>query len=809
MERGQPRRVDAVAHGAGIETEPPCGLAIAPRPRVDPRAVVPEERVGAEGACLDRRQKLGAPVAVAGSLRLVGPANHQIPDALLELPHVAGPGVLRPEVRGDPGLGFRGDVVRLLVARDAAGDRAAERAELARRVPEPLGEGRRDQEVGAEAVVEVLPEAAGGERLAEIPVRGGDELPPECPVGRVAQALERPRLEDAQELHLDRRVDLADLVEEDRAERRARLEPALPVLEGPGEGAAPVAEELRLDEGGGEGREVQGEERARRRLGEGLGLLVERDVPGQADGPGDELLAGARRAGDEGGDVAHPRVEGAPVAPPVAREDRLPDGRAEPPRRPRLAEDVRVDVVEGAPDLVEAGEDVGGLRAEWARAPPDVEVVREVAPDALEEGYAARRLGPAAEPLEERALVALVERVEDEVLVEPDVLGARPGAVCEARAGRIRERRRARRDPDDVRRRLRLRRGVPERPGRVEGVAEGRALGLEALGEEGVAGAQPTHRPRHGRVALGEEHRGASWLRPGDRARVPRRVSPDAAVCLGIPDIPCGSTRTGCWSPSGPAGGGPGHTWTELPDLTSTYDGHWPMAPTLLCPGRGLPNTGSAGRVGVAPLPGFEGLVGRSAAMAALFDRTRRVAPYDVPVLILGETGTGKELVAAAVHRLSRRRRARFEAVNCGALTRELLRSELFGHERGAFTGALERRAGLLREADGGTVFLDEVAELAPDAQAMLLRFLGEGEVRAVGASHAGHVDVRLIAATHRDLRAAVAAGGFREDLYYRLRRVVLDGPAAPRAARGPAAARRIPPPAADGAPRHRDRRRN
>jgi DNA-binding NtrC family response regulator len=163
--------------------------------------------------------------------------------------------------------------------------------------------------------------------------------------------------------------------------------------------------------------------------------------------------------------------------------------------------------------------------------------------------------------------------------------------------------------------------------------------------------------------------------------------------------------------------------------------------------------------------------------MQALFDRIRRVAPYDVPVLILGETGTGKELVAAAIHRLSRRRSARYEAVNCGALTRELLRSELFGHERGAFTGALERRPGLLREADGGTVFLDEVAELAPDAQATLLRFLGDGEVRGIGATRAGHVDVRLIAATHRDLRRAVGDGNFREDLYYRLRRVVLTVP--------------------------------
>ena len=176
-------------------------------------------------------------------------------------------------------------------------------------------------------------------------------------------------------------------------------------------------------------------------------------------------------------------------------------------------------------------------------------------------------------------------------------------------------------------------------------------------------------------------------------------------------------------------------------------------------------------------LPGFEGLVGQSPMMQALFARIGRVAPYDVPVLILGETGTGKELVAAAVHRLSRRPRARFEAVNCGTLTRELLRSELFGHERGAFTGALERRSGLLREADGGTVFLDEVGELAPDAQAMLLRFLGDGEVRAVGASHVSHANVRLIAATHCDLRAAVGAGRFRDDLYYRLRRVVLTVP--------------------------------
>jgi two-component system response regulator GlrR len=163
--------------------------------------------------------------------------------------------------------------------------------------------------------------------------------------------------------------------------------------------------------------------------------------------------------------------------------------------------------------------------------------------------------------------------------------------------------------------------------------------------------------------------------------------------------------------------------------------------------------------------------------MQALFGRLARVAAVDVSVLIVGETGTGKELVAAALHRLSRRRAARFEPVNCGALTRELVRSELFGHERGAFTGAVERHAGVLREAAGGTVFLDEVGELPLDAQAALLRFLGTGEVRPVGLTRTLHVDVRVLAATHRDLPSAVRDGTFREDLYYRLREVVLRVP--------------------------------
>ncbi len=175
--------------------------------------------------------------------------------------------------------------------------------------------------------------------------------------------------------------------------------------------------------------------------------------------------------------------------------------------------------------------------------------------------------------------------------------------------------------------------------------------------------------------------------------------------------------------------------------------------------------------------PSFQGLIGRSAAMRALFRRIERIAPIDVPVLIVGESGTGKELVARAIQQLSRRSSRRFETVNCATLTRELLLSELFGHERGAFTGAVAKKEGLLAVADGGTLFLDEIGELPPDAQAMLLRFLQDGEIRPVGSTQTRCVDVRLIAATHRDLEAAIERGAFREDLYYRLRRVVVELP--------------------------------
>jgi Nif-specific regulatory protein len=163
-------------------------------------------------------------------------------------------------------------------------------------------------------------------------------------------------------------------------------------------------------------------------------------------------------------------------------------------------------------------------------------------------------------------------------------------------------------------------------------------------------------------------------------------------------------------------------------------------------------------------------VVGQSPAFSALMAQIAKVADTRVSVLIEGETGVGKELVAAALHYRSRRRDRLFVAQNCAALPETLLESELFGHKRGAFTGATEERKGLFELADGGTLFLDEVTEMPLGLQAKLLRVLQEGEVRPVGANQVKHVDVRIVAATNRDLEREVAEGRFREDLYYRLK---------------------------------------
>lgn len=170
-------------------------------------------------------------------------------------------------------------------------------------------------------------------------------------------------------------------------------------------------------------------------------------------------------------------------------------------------------------------------------------------------------------------------------------------------------------------------------------------------------------------------------------------------------------------------------------------------------------------------------IIGKSAPMQALWEMIVHIAPTEATVLISGESGTGKELVAAALHHKSHRSKGPFVKVNCAALAETLLESELFGHERGAFTGADRRREGRFVQAHGGTLFLDEIGETSPGMQAKLLRVLQEHELQRVGGQETIRVDVRILAATNRDLEEEVAAGRFREDLYYRLNVVELEVP--------------------------------
>ena len=176
-----------------------------------------------------------------------------------------------------------------------------------------------------------------------------------------------------------------------------------------------------------------------------------------------------------------------------------------------------------------------------------------------------------------------------------------------------------------------------------------------------------------------------------------------------------------------------------------------------------------SGSTSQAKTPGVTGITGNCPAMHTLFEHIRKVAPTDSTVLVLGETGTGKEIVARSVHSHSMRADKILISVNCAAIPDTLIESELFGYEKGAFTGANASRMGLIEAADGGTLFLDEIGELPMEAQARLLRFIQEGEIRRIGSVHSRKVNVRLICATHRNLQALSAEGEFRQDLFYRI----------------------------------------
>ena len=205
------------------------------------------------------------------------------------------------------------------------------------------------------------------------------------------------------------------------------------------------------------------------------------------------------------------------------------------------------------------------------------------------------------------------------------------------------------------------------------------------------------------------------------------------------------------------------------------------VAAFIADPGRSkerLKDDNVAPREGAGKASMLEEIIGTSAGLRSVLSRVSKVAPTDATVLVTGETGTGKELIARAIHRRSGRASRAFVSVNCAAIPRDLIASELFGHEKGAFTGATQQRLGRFELANGGTIFLDEVGELPPDTQVALLRVLQEREFERVGGTQPIKVDVRVITATNRDLDAAVANGSFRSDLFYRLQVFPIEIPA-------------------------------
>jgi transcriptional regulator with GAF, ATPase, and Fis domain len=191
----------------------------------------------------------------------------------------------------------------------------------------------------------------------------------------------------------------------------------------------------------------------------------------------------------------------------------------------------------------------------------------------------------------------------------------------------------------------------------------------------------------------------------------------------------------------------------------------------------GVQHENLALREGIDRAPMYDEIVGTSATLKRVLSLVSKVGPTEANVLVTGETGTGKELVARAIHRRSRRSARAFVSVNCAAIPRDLIASELFGHEKGSFTGAFQRRLGRFELAGGGTIFLDEVGELPVETQVALLRVLQEHEFERVGGTRSIQTNVRVIAATNRNLQAAIAAGAFRSDLFYRLNVFPIDMP--------------------------------
>jgi DNA-binding NtrC family response regulator len=206
----------------------------------------------------------------------------------------------------------------------------------------------------------------------------------------------------------------------------------------------------------------------------------------------------------------------------------------------------------------------------------------------------------------------------------------------------------------------------------------------------------------------------------------------------------------------------------DLRAVVARADKHWE---SIHAPGA------ATGAAAVGRLEPAKGVIGKSPKIVEVYKTLARAAMSTSTVLVIGESGTGKELVARAIHGNSPRRSKRFTAVNCGALAENLLESELFGHVRGSFTGAVADKRGLFEEANGGTLFLDEIGDITPALQIKLLRVLQENEIKPVGSSETRKVDVRVIAATHQNLEALVKAGKFREDLYYRLRVISIELP--------------------------------